>query len=325
MKKPSILYYETQDFQEPSLDYLKANFNLITLPDPSHDTADILNEAHALFAPMGFVCDKTKIDKCGQLCVIGSPTTGIPHIDENYADLKNIKICSLRDQQSFLAEITPTAELAFGMLIALTRHLPAAFNQVCRGQWDGKYFGTKTPKMMSQMSLGIVGLGRLGTLVAKYGKTFKMKVRYYDPYVECNEYIRCSNLIGLARQSDVISIHVHGTPENEKIINQKFIEEMPRGSVLINTARGNILDEIALLAALESGHLGGAALDTIDGEHLPGFRENLPEHPLLKYANHHDNLLLTPHYGGCTSDAWELTEKHIIDMMINELHERNLM
>ena len=132
MTKPSIIYYDVQDFQESSLEYLKTNFNLIVLPDPAQDTSDILAEVHALFAPMGFVCDREKIDKCEKLSVIGSPTTGIPHIDEGYAKSKNIKICSLRDQQPFLAQITPTAELAFGMLIALIRQLPAAFNQVLR-------------------------------------------------------------------------------------------------------------------------------------------------------------------------------------------------
>ena len=275
MNKPSILYYDIQDFQESSIDYLKEYFHLNILADPNHDTSHILEKAHALFAPMGFKCDMSKIDKCPNLSVIGSPTTGIPHIDEHYAKAKNIVICSLRDQQSFLADITPTAELAWGMLISLVRHMDPAFDSVCDGHWDGKGFGRRTPRMFSEMSLGIVGLGRLGSMVAAYGKAFKMKVRYYDPHVISHDYIRCQGLTELARESDVISIHVHGTPENTKLIDKEVLAAMPRGSFLINTARGNVLDETALLHVLETKHLAGAALDTLDGEHLPGFTDGL--------------------------------------------------
>ena len=324
MKKPLIVYYDIQDFQKSSLNYLMRHIDLIVLKDPTDSAAHELSKVNALFAPMGFIYDNARLEKYPNLCAIGTPTTGILHIDEAYAKAKNIKICSLRDQQKFLKTITPTAELAWGMIICLVRHIPQAFASVCDGNWDGKYFGKKTPRMFSEMSLGIVGLGRLGSLVARYGKAFGMNVHYYDPYVQNDNYMRCLSLQELAEKSDVVSIHVHSTPETEKFIGYEFFHSMPEGSFFINTARGNILDENALLEALEQGHLGGAALDTLTGEHLPGFSDTLADHPLMRYANGNDNLLLTPHYGGCTKDAWEMTERHIIDMMLDELKQRGL-
>lgn len=325
MSKPVVVYFDIQDFQPASLEYLRQLFDLRILPDPTQGSPEIWAEAHALFAPMGYRWDAETLGPCRRLGVIGTPTTGIPHIDADYAQARNIVICSLRDQQEFLRSITPTAELTWGMLLCLTRFIPQAMDMVLAGQWNGKYFGHKTPRMLSQMSLGVVGLGRLGSLVACYGRAFCAAVRYFDPYVENPAYQRCGSLQELASQSDIVSLHVHSTPETRGMIDRGFFQALPRGSFFLNTARGDLVDESALLQALESGHLAGAALDTLDGEHLPGFAEKLAGHPLLTYARSHDNLLLTPHYGGSTRDAWEKTEKRIIDLMIAALKSRHLL
>jgi D-3-phosphoglycerate dehydrogenase len=100
---------------------------------------------------------------------------------------------------------------------------------------------------------------------------------------------------------------------------------MPKGSYIINTARGGIVNEDALLEALISGHLGGAGLDMLEDEHLPKFKEKLIKNPLIKYANNHDNLIITPKIGGCTMDAWERTERHIVNLIIKELKNRGEM
>jgi D-3-phosphoglycerate dehydrogenase len=97
---------------------------------------------------------------------------------------------------------------------------------------------------------------------------------------------------------------------------------MKKGSYIINTARGGIVNEDDLLIALKSGHLAGAGLDMLAGEHLPGFKEKLSEHPLVRYAKTHDHLIITPKIGGCTIDAWERTEKHIVDLVINEFGKK---
>jgi len=322
MSKPALLYYDVLTFQEDNLEYIEKNFELLRLPDPQNDTDEILERAKVIFAPMGYVLDKRKIDRCRNLQVIGTPTTGTHHIDVEYAKERNISICSLKNQQRFLSKITPTAELAWGLVIAVTRQIPRAHNSVCEGNWNGREFGRQTPRMLSTMTLGVVGLGRLGSIVAGYGKAFNMKVFYYDPYVNDDRYIGCETLHELARISDIVSIHTHLTKETENLIDSEFIRNMPKCSFIINTARGGIVNEEDLLKAMESGHLAGAGLDMLEGEHLPGFKEKLSEHPLIRYAKTHDYFIITPKIGGCTIDAWEKTERHIVDLIIEELKER---
>ena len=322
MDKPRLIYYEVLEFQRETLDYMSSFFDIATLSNPRHDTIGILKNASVIFAPMGFIFDKDKIDKCQSLQVIGSPTTGTHHINVDYAAKRNISICSLRNQQTFLYTITPTAELAWGLVLAVTRRIPWALDSVCAGNWNGRVFGEQTPRMLSAMTLGIIGLGRLGSIVAGYGKAFNMKVFYYDPYANDDRYIRCETLHELAKLSDVVSIHTHLTKETESLVDSEFIRNMPKGSFIINTARGGIVNEEDLLNAMESCHLAGAGLDMLEGEHLPGFKERLSEHPLIRYAKAHDNFIITPKIGGCTIDAWERTEKHIVDLVLNELGEK---
>jgi D-3-phosphoglycerate dehydrogenase len=268
---------------------------------------------------MGFVFGRDKMDRMPALKAIGTPTTGVPHIDVEYAAERGISVCSLRDQQEFLGTITPTAELAWGLVIAVTRRIPWAHAAACEGQWGGRPFGMKTPRMLSRMRLGVIGLGRLGSLVAGYGTAFGMDVSYFDPHINDDRYFRCGDLHELASKSDVVSLHVHFAPDTDHFIKGEFFEAMPEGSFFINTARGNLVDEDALLKALESGHLGGVGLDTLDGEHLQGFMDGLEGHPLISYAREHDNLVFTPHMGGSTRDSWELTEARVINMMIEAL------
>ena len=322
MAKPILVYYKILNFQEDTLKYIKENFEIITLPDPGHDTEEVLKKAKVLFAPMGFIFDKVKINMCSGLRVLGTPTTGELHIDVDYARKKNISICSLRNQKEFLSKITPTAELAWGLILCVTRRIPWAHDSVCEGRWEGKEFGKRTPRMLSGMSLGIVGLGRLGSLVARYGRAFRMKVFYYDPFVTDDCYVKCDNLLGLAKSSDIVSIHVHLSRETENLIDSEFIRNMPKCSFIINTARGGIVNEDDLLEALKSGHLAGAGLDMLAGEHMPGFKERLSEHPLIRYAKTHDHFIITPKIGGCTIDAWEKTERRIVDLILEELKER---
>jgi D-3-phosphoglycerate dehydrogenase len=318
-RKPPLLYYAVLGFQPTTLAYLEQFFQVATLPDPSHDTPEILREVQVCYAPMGFLFDRAKLEACPQLRVIATPTTGLLHIDTDFAASRGVAICSLKEQRAMLNSITCTAELTWGLLLAVVRHLLPALDSVLAGKWEGRGFGERTPKMISRMSLGVIGLGRLGGLVAQYGAAFGMQVYYYDPYVADDRYIRCATPRELAPRCDVVSIHAHLTPDTQGLVDADFIGLMPRGSYIVNTARGGIVDEAALLAALESGHLAGAALDMLEGEHLPGFKARLAEHPLVRYAQTHDNLIITPKMGGATVGAWERTERHIVDMIRAEM------
>lgn len=321
MFKPRLLYYEIFNYHDSVLKLMEENFQVISLPDPNYDTDDILHTIDALIAPLGFHCNRVKIDRCPELKVIASSTLSVPHIDVDYAQSKGIKVCSLSGQKELLKDITPTAELAWGLVIAVTRRIPWAHKAVCAGEWDGRHFGRRTSRMLSAMTLGIVGLGRLGSLVASYGNAFGMKVYYYSPISRNAAYERCPTLLELAKCSDIVSVHAHHKSDTERLINKEFIYAMKPSSFIVNTSRGELIDEPALLEALESGHLGGVALDVLAGEYRSDFKSKLKDSPLVKYARMHDNLILTPHYGGATVDAWIKTQKRTIELIADCLQK----
>jgi phosphoglycerate dehydrogenase-like enzyme len=319
MKKPSAIYYSVLKYQRENLETIEREFDLHVLDTPADDTAELLRDVEVLFAPLGYMVDRAKIELCPRLRAIVSNTTGHPHIDVDYARKKGVYVACLKFSQDFLSSITPTAELAWGLIIALTRNLVPAHQAALQGLWDRRPFGA--PAMLSRMSLGIIGHGRLGTLLARYGRAFGMTVRYYDPYVDISSEgaERMASIEALVEQSDVVSLMVPHEKETEGMIDRDLIARFRRGSYLINTARGELLDWDALLDALKSGHLAGAALDVFEGEFIPGFMDRFPEHPVLEYARTNDNLILTPHIGGSTVDAWRLTESHAIDMALQHL------
>ena len=317
--KSVAIYYRMLKYQPENLEKLHQNFDVIELESPKQDRSDILEKVEVLFAPLGYMVDKKKIDACPKLKVVVSNTTGHPHIDVEYAKSKDIYVACLKFAQEFLQTITPTPELTWGLLIALTRNIIPAHQAALSGQWDRRPFGA--PAMLSSMSIGIVGHGRIGTSVARYGKAFGMQVRYYDPYVSASseEAERIDNLEQLVQLSDVVVVMMPHEKETEGMFSREIFSCFKPQSYFINTARGELIDWDALLESLQSGHLAGAALDVFEGEFVPGFNDKFPSHPMLEYARSHDNLILTPHIGGSTIDAWRLTESHAIDMALIHL------
>lgn len=323
MTKPIALYYRMLKYQPENMATLAREFDLIELDSPVQDTPEVLARIDVLFAPLGHMVDAAKIDACPCLKAVVSNTTGHPHIDVEYARSKGVFVACLKFAPDFLKRITPTAEHTWGMLLALIRNLMPAHKAALAGVWDRRPFGGRS--MLSSLNLGIAGHGRLGTMVARYGKAFGMKVRYFDPYVETSSEgaERVTTLASLVEQSDVVTILVPHERETEGMFSAEIFECFRPGSYLINTARGELIDWNGLLNVLQSGRLAGAALDVFDGEFAPDFAERFSGHPLLQYAREHDNLIITPHIGGSTIDAWRLTEAHAIEMALNHLWELN--
>jgi D-3-phosphoglycerate dehydrogenase len=317
--QPVLLYYDVLQYQPSTLERLARHFALRRLPHPGADTDEALQSVEVVMAPLGYPFDRAKIERCRTLRVIASATVTVPHIDVAYARSQGIEVCWLGDEADLLATLTPTAEVAWGLVVSVTRMIPAAHRAACDGRWGGRPFGQRTPRMLSAMTLGIVGLGRLGRMVASYGAAFGMPVSYYSPSSTDPAYAPCATLAELAERSDIVSVHARHTPDTERLIDRAFIRAMRPGSFLINTARGELVDEGALLEALEDGHLAGAGLDVLAGEYEPGFRERLPDHPLVRYAQTHDNLVLTPHYGGATVDAWGKIEERTADLLLEAI------
>lgn len=321
MAKPKILYYSILQYQKDTLALLKEHFEVIELDNPSCDTDEVLATIDVALAPLGYYFGKDKIDKCSCLRAIGSNTTGHPHIDVEYARSGRIAVVTLKYEREFLDTITPTAELTWGLLIVLTRKMFPAVDATQQGKWNRRPFPGK--KMLSRMSIGIVGLGRLGYKVAQYALKFGMAVNYYDPHVSSGYpgLKKKASLKELVHNCDVVTVHVPHEKQNEGMFNAEIFASFKEGAYFINTSRGELVAHDALLKALENGRLAGAALDVFEGEFAEDFETRLKTHPLWLYAQSHDNLLITPHIGGSTLDAWGDTERHTIQRILEVLSD----
>jgi len=248
--------------------------------------------------------DREVFEAGKNLKAIVSATTGLDHIDLETAEARNVPVLSLKGEQTFLSSITATAEHTWGMLLALMRRIPEAIDSVQAGLWNRDALKGHD---LDGKRLGIVGFGRLGKQVATYGSAFRMRVAAYDPFIDTwpTTVLRKPSLLELLADTDVLTVHVNLHPGVVRLIGRPELAALPSGAVLVNTSRGQILDEAALLDVLVSGRLGGAALDVLADERRQDIRSN---NPLLAYAKHHRNLLITPHIGGATHEAMGKTE-----------------
>lgn len=259
--------------------------------------------------------DQELLERAKRLKCIVTVTTGLDHIDLDAADARGIHVLSLKGETEFLSNVSATAEHTWGLLLSLVRRIPEACNSVLLGVWNREVlFGTQ----LRQKTIGIIGYGRLGKMVGQYAKAFDMEVLIYDPYVKltAHDKIRKVSLADLLGNSDIVSIHAGLTKETNGLIGSKEVATMKKGAILINTARGDIVNSQALLEALQMGHLAGAALDVLSGE--TSLSQNwLSQHPLYEYARTHSNLLITPHLGGATMESVANTEIFMAEKLIS--------
>ena len=256
--------------------------------------------------------DDEVLNAATRLRVIVTNTTGLNHIDVVGAHRRGIRVLSLRGEVEFLRTVRATAELTLGLILALVRHLPAAATHVNAGGWDR--YGFKGHDL-HEKTAGIVGLGRLGRLVATYLQALGVHVLATDSAPAPAEGVTLLPLDDLLAQSDLVSVHVDLNPATQALIGHREFALMKDGAWFVNTSRGEVVDEHALLSALEHGRLAGAALDVLADE--PPTR--LPLHPLVQYAATHDNLILTPHIGGYTVESLARTELHLTTMLMHVL------
>lgn len=248
--------------------------------------------------------DEELIERAVHLKVVVTPTTGLNHIDLQALANRNIRVLSLLGDTEFLKTVHATAEHTIGLVLSLIRHIPQAHSHVLGGGWGRDPFrGTE----LSGKTVGIVGYGRLGRIVARLFLAFEARVLASDPHVwmtDVDPGVQVVPLNELLQQSDIVSMHVNLDAETTSFFTKKHFAQMKRGAWFVNTARGELVDEAALLEKLQSGHLRGAALDVLSQERPAG----MGDHPLVRYARDHDNLILTPHVGGCTLESMEKTE-----------------
>ena len=273
-----------------------------------NELAQILADYDAALVGLGLRFDRAVLTGAKNLKVIATATTGLDHLDLDYIRERGIEVLSLRDEDEFLNTITGTAELAFGLIINLLRQINPAAAAVKRGEWERERWRGHS---LAGKVLGVVGVGRLGRMMVRYGQAFEMRVLGCDPNVDVARLgATPATLEELARASDIISLHLHLTAETTNLFNQKIFEIMKPGAFLINTARGQIVNEADLLAALEQKKLAGYAADVLADE-LQFDNARVAGHPLIEYAKTHDNCLIVPHLGGMTHESRAATDLFI--------------
>jgi D-3-phosphoglycerate dehydrogenase len=299
-----ILNAEARDYSEVARNILRG---IGTLEEGDLDRDALLariGECDVLIVRLAHTVDKELLDAADRLSVVVTATTGLDHIDLEEAAKRGIAVLSLRGEHEFLSSVSSTAELTWSLLLALIRKLVPAVEHVRQGEWDRDLFRGLE---LQGLRLGIVGVGRVGSMVARYGRAFGMRVSAFDPdpraWPEGVE--RTDSLDHLAIGADVLTIHAPLTDATRNLIDRTVLLKLPRGSFVVNTARGAILDSAALLDLLETEHLAGAAIDVLDAERDEGA---LRDHPLIDYARTHDNLIITPHIGGASLQAMARTE-----------------
>jgi D-3-phosphoglycerate dehydrogenase len=239
-----------------------------------------------------------------RLKVISKWGTGIDSIDAAACSRLNVRLC--RTTNAFT---TPVADTILGYLLAFTRRLSRMDAAIKRGEWE------KIPgRALSECTLGVIGVGNIGKAVTRRAKAFGMKVLGTDiieiDHVFITESgIEMTNLEYLLSNSDFVSVNCDLNPTSHHLINAQTLAKMKPSAVVINTARGPIVDEPALVAALQSGQIAGAALDVFEYEPLPH------DSPLLKM----DNVLLAPHNANSSPAAWERVHWNTIKNLLDGL------
>lgn len=249
--------------------------------------------------------DKELIEKSEDLKVISNMAVGVDNIDVDQATKRGILVGYT---PGVLTETT--ADFAFALLLAASRRLLEADHMVRAGEW--KTWGPLIllGQDLFESTLGIIGLGRIGAALARRAKAFDMKVIYYDIFrqeaLEKNLAIQYAPLNNLLESSDFISIHTNLTKDTFHLIGKKEFERMKTNCVIVNTARGPIIDSSALYDALREGRIFAAGLDVTDPEPLP------PNHPLLQLTN----CIITPHIASASINTRSKMASMAVDNLL---------
>ena len=272
----------------------RPEFQVVVLPKrlSEAELLPLVADATALVVRSETKVTRKVIEAAKQLRVVGRAGVGVDNVDIDAATQHGVVVMNTPGGNTIT-----TAELSFTMLLSLARKVPQAHATMVAGKWDRKLFqGVE----LQGKTLGVLGFGRIGTEVAKRALAFGMRVVAYDPYLTEDRAKAVGaefapELDHVYREADFITVHMPVTKETKEMLNAAAFAKMKPGVKIVNCARGEIISETDLLAALESNKVAGAALDVFAVEPLPA------DHPYRKAAN----LILTPHLGASTEEAQE--------------------
>jgi D-3-phosphoglycerate dehydrogenase len=310
----TILYLGAAVGAEAAMEVADGKLDLISVPSTAEEVESGIKTCEALLdASMKVPITDGMVASAANLKIISCATTGSDHIERAELDRRGIPVRTLMEDKQLLLNLTPAAELSWTLLMACARMLPAAVDHVKGGGWDREQF---PGIMLKGKRLGIIGCGRIGTWMSRYAQAFGMDIVGYDPFTsEFPPQISPISLKELARSSDFISIHVPLTEDTKGLFSESCFANVKAGAIIINTSRGAVLDERALLKALESKRIKAAGLDVLTDE------PQVERSPLVQYAKSHHNLILTPHCGGFSPDAVKIVCRRAAEKIVEYLNQ----
>lgn len=272
----------------PLLDDPRFSVHIVT-GSAAPEFGEVLPRCHALIVRSATKVDEALLERAPALRVVGRAGVGVDNIDVGGASVRGIAVFNAPD-----ASTTAAAELTMALILSLVRRLTEADRSLHDGRWERSRFqGIE----LRGRTLGLIGAGRIGVEVARRCQAFGMEVVAYDPYLD-DEALREQGITPLGLDdvvstADVVSLHVPLTEATRGLIGAERLSRMKQGAFLVNASRGGVVDEEALVDALHSGHLGGAAIDVYETEPVK------PDHRLLSAPR----TVLTPHLGASTQEA----------------------
>jgi len=272
---------------------LEGRVRIVEAPDHTSETLKkFIRDAHGVILRTGARVTAEIIAEAPHLQVIARTGAGVDNVDVKAATERGIYVCYVPD-----ANVVSVAEHVIALLLALSKQLKILDNEARGGNFAIRY--QYLPTELWEKTLGIIGLGKIGRAVAeKAGRGLGMKVLAFDPYVTAQEARRFGaeaydSLTEMLAQSDAVTLHVPLTEETRNLMGTDEFRSMKPSAWFVNTSRGGLVDEAALIEALDSGLIAGAGLDVFASEPLD------PQSPLTRFTN----VILTPHVGGLTNES----------------------
>jgi len=296
MMRPKILCMVDLSLAPEALEIIREHADVDYLPQESHRLVELISDYDAFWGHIDLKVDKQVLNNAKRLKAINTSSTGTDHIDKDEAARRGIQILSIARDYRLLETFTATAECAWMLMLACHRKLRSATKSVLEGSWESKsYVG----EQLSGRVLGVLGVGRLGKMTVEYGKAFGMKVLGCDLKPFSIPGVERVDFDTLLSASDAISIHIHMEKRNYHLFNDSTFAKMKDNIILVNTSRGDIIDESSLIKNLDSGKIAAFGADVIHDE----WRNDISKSNLIQYAHNHENVVITPHIGGCTTKS----------------------
>jgi D-3-phosphoglycerate dehydrogenase / 2-oxoglutarate reductase len=291
-----------EEIAEAGLDRLRsAGFNVdVQLNKSAGELHTILDGAHALIVRSATMVDAAMLAAGKQLVVVARAGVGLDNIDVEAATKQGVMVVNAPQ-----SNVLSAAEHTMALILSIARNVPQAHSALTAGRWErSKWEGIE----LAGKTLGILGLGRIGTLVAQRARAFDMRLVAYDPYVSAERGrelgVEMTTLERVVEQADVLTIHLPKNKETTGIINADMLKRAKRSLRIVNVARGGIADEADLAEALRNGTIAGAALDVFT-------KEPVTDSPLFGLGN----IVVTPHLGASTREAQDRAGEVVADMV----------